>query len=107
MWVISLEKYYTNDFGLRFALLGFSDKALSGLLENVVYLEWLNRGYQVSIGKQGDYEIDFIAVKGHEKWYLRVAYRIEKPHVFVKCGKVLSKFNRRGKRFMIIIRLYF
>jgi predicted AAA+ superfamily ATPase len=73
----TMEKYYTNDFGLRYALLGFDDKAISGLLENVVYLELLNRGYSVSIGKQNHYEVDFVATKGNEKWYLQVSYLIQ------------------------------
>lgn len=89
----TMEKYYTNDFGLRYALLGFSDKAISGLLENIVYLELLNRGYQVSIGKQGDYEIDFVAVKGQEKWYLQVSYRIEKPETLEREYKSLLKIK--------------
>jgi len=89
----TMEKYYTNDFGLRYALLGFSDKSISGLLENVVYLELLNRGYQVSIGKQGDYEVDFVAVKGQEKWYLQVAYRIEKPQTLEREYQSLLKIK--------------
>src|SRR6056297_1677156 len=89
----TMEKYYTNDFGLRYALLGFSDKSISGLLENVVYLELLNRGYQVSIGKQGDYEVDFVAVKGQEKWYLQVAYRIEKPETLEREYQSLLKIK--------------
>lgn len=75
----TMEKYYTNDFGLRYALLGFDDKAIPPLLENVVYLELLKRGYSVSIGKQGKYEIDFVAVKGNERWYLQIAYLIKLP----------------------------
>ena len=89
----TMEKYYTNDFGLRYALLGFSDKSISGLLENVVYLELLNRGYQVSIGKQGDFEVDFVAVKGQEKWYLQVAYPIEKPQTLEREYQSLLKIK--------------
>ncbi len=59
-------KYYVCDAGLRYALLGNKANAQSGhVLENIVYLELLRRGYQVYIGKVDKYEIDFI-VQNHE-----------------------------------------
>jgi len=55
-------KYYAVDTGLRYYLLGGSAQTDAGhLLENVVYLELLRRGYKVKIGKIGDKEIDFVA----------------------------------------------
>jgi predicted AAA+ superfamily ATPase len=55
-------KYYAVDAGLRYYLLGGAAKTDAGhLLENVVYLELLRRGYKVKIGKIGDKEIDFVA----------------------------------------------
>lgn len=68
------EKYYASDLGLRHALLGFRDADISGLLENVVYLELRRRGYKVSIGKQDAAEVDFIAEKQEEKLYIQVSY---------------------------------
>ena len=44
------------------------------MLENIVYVELLRRGYSVSIGRAGDREIDFAAVKGRDKLYIQVAY---------------------------------
>ena len=69
-----LEKYYMGDIGLRHAFLGYKDRDISGLLENVVYLELLFRGYQVSVGKLNGTEIDFIAEKQNEKIYIQVCY---------------------------------
>ena len=89
----TMEKYYANDFGLRYALLGFDDKAIPGLLENVVYLELLNRKYSVSIGKQGKYEVDFVAVKGNEKWYLQIAYLINSPETLKREYRSLLTIN--------------
>ena len=57
-------KYYAVDAGLRYYLLGGTDSTDAGhLLENVVYLELLRRGYKVEVGKIGDKEIDFVAQK--------------------------------------------
>ena len=71
------DKYYLNDLGIRHALLGYKGSDISQLLENVVYIELLRRGYQVNIGIQGNKEIDFIAVKNDEKLYIQVCYILE------------------------------
>jgi len=68
------EKYYLGDIGLRNAVLGYRESAINALLENLVFLELKRRGYQVSIGKLGDAEIDFIATKEKEKQYFQVCY---------------------------------
>ena len=68
------EKYFLGDIGLRHALLGFKEGDISGLLENVVYLELRRRGYRVSIGKWKEAEIDFVAEKENERQYIQVAY---------------------------------
>jgi hypothetical protein len=68
------EKYYLGDVGLRHALLGFREGDISQILENVVYLELLTRGYEVTIGKFGDREVDFIATKEGTKIYVQVCY---------------------------------
>ena len=57
----TLGKYYLSDTGLRNIILGFRNIDEGHLLENVVYLELLRRGYKVNIGKTLDYEVDFIA----------------------------------------------
>jgi len=57
------EKYYLGDIGMRHAILGFREGDISGLLENLVFLELKRRGYKVFIGQLGKQEIDFIAEK--------------------------------------------
>lgn len=69
----SLEKYYIVDSGLRQMLLGDRQENIGHLLENIVYLELLRRGYCVHIGKVGLKEIDFVAHQGNEKVYYQVA----------------------------------
>ncbi|MDR3285021.1 MAG: ATP-binding protein [Treponema sp.] len=69
----SLEKYYLVDAGLRRMLLGDSNRDIGYILENVVYLELLRRGSEVSVGKVDEQEVDFIAQAGGEKTYYQVA----------------------------------
>ncbi len=68
------EKYFMGDIGLRHGFIGYRQDDISGLLENVVFLELLRRGYSVSIGKIGQREIDFIAEKHGSRAYIQVAY---------------------------------
>lgn len=68
------EKYYLGDVGLRHGFIGYREADISGLLENIVYLELIHRGYAVSVGKLQAKEIDFIAEKPGEKLYIQVCY---------------------------------
>ena len=68
------EKYYFEDFGLKHALLGYREDSISGLLENVVYLELRRRGYEVYVGQTANSEIDFIASYRDDIRYYQVAY---------------------------------
>lgn len=68
------EKYYAVDIGLRYYMLGQgSGKDMGHILENVVYLELLRRGYQVYIGKYDDLEVDFVAKNSENTIYYQVA----------------------------------
>lgn len=66
-------KYYAVDMGLRNFVLGNYNNDLGRILENIVYLELKNRGYDVSIGKVGEYEVDFVVKKTDEIIYFQVA----------------------------------
>lgn len=72
----TLEKYYVSDISLISAALGFRDTKISGMLENIVYLELISRDYHVYIGKSGEREIDFVAEKNGERIYIQVARAI-------------------------------
>lgn len=66
-------KYYMVDIGLRNFFLGFRDMDRGHILENIVFLELLSRGYKISIGKINDSEIDFIATTSTDKIYIQVS----------------------------------
>ncbi len=68
------EKYYVADHGLREAVFGGNMKDVNLILENIVYMELLRRGYSVTVGKAGDKEIDFVCQKQNQKLYVQVCY---------------------------------
>ena len=68
------EKYYVADHGLREAIYGNNERDIELILENVVCLELLRRGYAVSVGRVGEKEIDFVADRGDERVYVQVCY---------------------------------
>ena len=68
------EKYYVADHGVREAVFGGNRKDINLVLENIVYMELLRRGYNVTIGKTGDQEIDFVCEDQGNKLYVQVAY---------------------------------
>ena len=68
------EKYYIADHGIREAVYGGNMKNINLVLENIIYMEALRRGYNVTVGKIGDLEIDFVCTKSNEKIYIQVAY---------------------------------
>lgn len=72
----TLEKYYVVDIGLRYMLLGSRQMDAGHILENVVYLELLRRGYDVYVGKIGSFEIDFVAQNSKGIWYYQVALSV-------------------------------
>ena len=75
------EKYYLGDVGMRHAVLGYREGDIGGVLENVVFLELLRRGYRVDVGKLGDREVDFVATRDKERLYVQVAYLLATPQV--------------------------
>lgn len=68
------EKYYLADHGFREAVYGGNTGSIDQVLENIVYMELLRRGWNVTVGKNGEKEIDFIARRGAEKIYVQVTY---------------------------------
>ncbi len=75
----SNEKYYIADHGMREAVYGGNLRDINLILENMVYLELLRRGYHVTVGKIGEREIDFIGSKQGQKIYVQVAYLLADP----------------------------
>ncbi len=94
----SMAKYYVSDLGMRNYLLGYKNADRGFVLENIVYLEMLRRGYKVLIGKVDQSEIDFVVFKGSETIYVQVAESIKDEKVFereMKPLKTVKDYNQR------------
>ncbi|MDD3306421.1 MAG: ATP-binding protein [Acetobacterium sp.] len=76
LFLKTLEKYYMVDIGLRNQLTGLRNTDYGHVLENIIYLELLRRGYAVAIGKVGSLEVDFVATKSDIKIYYQVSASI-------------------------------
>lgn len=72
----TLGKYYVVDIGLRYMLLGSEQLDAGHILENIVFLELHRRGYEVYVGKIGDYEVDFVAKNSRGITYFQVALTV-------------------------------
>ena len=94
-------KYYMVDTGIRNMLLGYRDVDRGHILENVVYFELLRRGYNVSIGKTGETEIDFIAVSPEEKVYYQVTETISGEHTRERELEPLRSINDNYEKVLL------
>ena len=94
----TLGKYYIVDIGLRNYLLGFRDRDRGHALENIVYFELLRRGFDVSIGKINNLEVDFIATNANEKMYIQVTESMKNESVRGRELKPLQKIQNNHKK---------
>lgn len=95
------EKYFVGDHGLVYAVMGYRDRFISGILENIVMSELLRRGYRVFTGKSNEREIDFIAEKNERKVYVQVAYKISEPATFEREFSVLLEIRDHHPKYVV------
>ena len=97
----SLEKYYLVDQGLRRLLLGDRRRDVGHILENIVFLELVRRGYEVSIGKVGQLEVDFVASRAGEREYFQVAATVMADETFEREIAPLRKIKDNYPKWII------
>ncbi len=97
----TFEKYFLSDHGITQAVLGKRPHLISGILENIVCLELLRRGYKVFVGKLDDIEIDFIAEKANEKLYIQVAYRLDDPSTLEREKRPLLQIEDNYPKYIL------
>lgn len=99
----TLEKYYVVDIGLRRVLLGSKAMDVGHILENIIYLELIRRGYTVYVGKINDLEIDFVAIneKGHV--YFQVAATVRDETVLKRELKSLQQISDNYPKFILTL----
>ena len=104
-YLSSGEKYYATDVTMRYALLGRKYFDLGHILENIVYLELLRRGYKVYIGKSGDKEVDFVAENSKGVIYFQVAYTVRDENTLKRELSALESINDHYPKFILTMDL--
>ncbi len=95
------SKYYLSDVGLRYYLLGSKNGDEGHILENIVYLELLRRGYEVYIGKNDDSEVDFVAVNEKGEEYYQVSYTVKDEKTLERELKSLNNINDHNPKILL------
>lgn len=95
------SKYYVADIGLRYFLLGTRQTDMGHILENIVYLELLRRGYEVHIGKVGDAEVDFIAINAEGEEYYQVALSVMEEQTLNRELSALDSIKDHNPKYLL------
>ncbi len=95
------EKYYAADLGLRNNVKSSDLVDYNKLYENIIFIEMLSRGYEIHVGKIGDYEVDFICLKGREKIYIQVAYLLADRSVIEREFRPLLKIEDNFPKYVV------
>lgn len=95
------EKYYATDVTMRYTILGRKNIDLGHILENIVYLELIRRGYKVYIGKSGETEVDFIAENKEGREYYQVAYTVREEETLKRELTSLQKINDHYPKYIL------
>lgn len=95
------NKYYLCDIGLRYYLLGTKRADMGHILENVVYLELLRRGYEVYIGKVDTAEIDFIAIDEEGEAYYQVALTVMDENTLQRELAPLERIRDHNPKYLL------
>lgn len=99
----TLDKYYIVDIGLRYMLLGTKYADMGHILENVIYLELLRRGYDVYVGKLDDLEVDFVAMDGKTSTYYQVAASVRDERTLKRELTPLQKIPGHYKKVLLTL----
>ena len=95
------EKYYVVDHGIREAVFGNNQKDIQLVLENIVYMELLRRGYTVFVGKIDNQEIDFVCHKQNDKIYIQVSYLLASEETIAREFGVFDKVQDNYPKYVI------
>lgn len=97
----SNEKYYIADHGIREAVFGGNMRDVNLILENIVCMELLRRGYTVTVGKSKNKEIDFICHDRNEKIYIQVTYLLASEETIDRKFSVYDSISDNFPKYVV------
>lgn len=95
------EKYYLCDLGFRQALIGNNQRDITRVIENIVYMELLRRGYEITIGKVSNLEVDFVCKKQNKPIYIQVSYLLASEETIERKFKPLKNISDNYPKYVI------
>ena len=99
----SQEKYYIVDVGFKYSFVPNSRLDIGHVIENIVYLELIRRGYKVYIGKVNEYEIDFMASKENDIKYIQVSASIRDSHTYEREMRPLKSISDNYEKIILTL----
>lgn len=99
--LVGQEKVYVVDHGFRESLFGDNEACIDQVLENIVAVELVRRGYDVTVGKVGAKEVDFVAARGAERLYVQVAYLMPTPETRAREFAALEAIDDNYPKFVL------
>lgn len=97
------EKYYLCDLGFRQAIIGNNQRDITHVIENIVYLELLRRGYEITIGKVDNLEVDFVCKKQNKLIYIQVSYLLASEETVEREFKPLKNIPDNYPKYVITL----
>lgn len=99
------DKYYLTDHSLQYAVRDFKQDNIQDILENIVFMDLIRRGYNVFVGKFNDKEIDFVAEKNNdEKVYIQVSYALLTAETYSREYKPLKEIKDSFPKYVVLLR---
>lgn len=102
-YLVSGEKYYATDVSMRYSILGRKNLDAGHILENIVYLELIRRGYKVYVGKTGEKEVDFVAENKDGFTYFQVALTVRDEKTLERELSALQSINDHYPKFILTL----
>jgi hypothetical protein len=99
----TLEKYYVVDIGMRDMLLGNRNFDAGYILENIIYLELIRRGYRVYVGKVDEFEVDFVAMNQKGITYFQVAATVRDKDTLIRELRSLKKITDNYPKYILTL----
>lgn len=97
-------KYYLSDIGLKSLLRGYREDDISGVMENIIYLELRSRGYRVWVGDAKGKEIDFIAEKMRKKVYIQATFEMSSPDTAKREYSPLREIDDNFPKYVVVMK---